>query len=147
VTYTHFSSFMDEFRSHAQTVQVKLDGLDRRMSEGTTRFAVIDTELRSSKKRADDHSNTLDVLERDNLTREAIRNQLQAAASKPKTFWQNISQTVVTGAILGALAVTYNMWRDWDVDKRLRAYEAAAASATASAPLPVPAPDTTASPP
>jgi len=108
-----FYNFLDEFRLFSHNLDSKVDEINKKLAEGSTRFALFEQKMTEAVKRSDDHSDQLNVLMTDKTQRDAV-----LSASAPNAaLKQEIIRGVVLALVLGICAAVYNLWRDHEVEK------------------------------
>jgi hypothetical protein len=113
ITAGEFHGFIDEFRTFASSVNEKIDVIKTDLAEGSTRFALYEQKSIEATKRSDEHSDQIQVLTIDKIQRDTREAQQEKDFAPRNNLVQEIVKTVIIAAILGLLAVSYNLFRDY----------------------------------
>lgn len=85
------------------------------MAKGSTRFALLEKDIKDQQERSDDHSGKIEVLLTDKTTREARAEEKEEHAKPRRDIWFEVIKTVIIALVLAIAAVIYNAWRDQEV--------------------------------
>lgn len=134
VSLEHFNGFTEECRGFFGDMRSTMSSVEKQMAQGSTRFALMDSELKRQTKRSDDHSGHIKTLLDERIAREAREEQVEQQEKPRRDIWFEVVKAVIIATVLGAGAVAYNLWRDQEI-----AHAASSAISTPTKPLSRPA--------
>jgi TolA-binding protein len=119
VTYSHFESFMEEFRNVSRNLESKIDNMSTRLTEVQVNVAGMDKDLSTMReqsqdivKRADTTSAAVKALEEARKIQEALDAQAETLGQPKRAIKEKVVELLTTALVLGTIAIGYNLLRD-----------------------------------
>lgn len=132
VTTQQFDAFANDCRGFFSRLNDNVDGLREDLAKGSTRFALVERDIKDQKERSDDHSGKIQVLLTDKTSREARAEEKEEHTKPRRDIWFEVIKTVIIAIVLAIAAVIYNAWRDQEVSRVVK--ELSPPTSTTSAP-------------
>jgi hypothetical protein len=119
VTYAHFDTFLEEFRSISGGLGNKIDGVSDKITQMQIKLSGVDKDISTIQQQSQGNAGHTDVisgrvrvLEEERTVRGALQAQATALGQPARTIKDKVIETMTTAVVLGALAVGYNVIRD-----------------------------------
>lgn len=139
VTVDHFNNFTEECRGFFGEMRETMTEVGKQMAQGSTRFALMDSDMKRQIRRSDEHSGQIKVLLDDKTIRTAIENTVAEQQKPRRDIGLEIVKSLIIAGVLGIAAVIYNAWRDQEVARSTTSTTISTSTSVPVKPLPAPA--------